>query len=787
MIRNYNIPPEASLQKGTQIDNFQLLRRRSQPPILIGQPIDNVFQFKYQQVNGTPILVQPVDNTVFLYQNTPFSVTTLAVDPSNLIDIVGTGSLTYVWRFNGEEIYATNNQNQRKGSPTLRVFEQQATPNINGAYVCEVSNDFGTTVSSEFNIEIVDPTKIPLYYTNLIKNGCGEAGLSDWEASDRIAVNEFSEALWENNNFGSMPTVLTSKTFVINQDGSESVVYADRQPMLPFKFLKNANWANLERFFDDTQFATNIEFAKWWRYKKPNLIQNEHPQDPFASFFPSLKHVDDYNENSSTNGLMKSFAVSSTYFTRKPIEFKSNAEPKIATMTQTIDLTQYKSHLDGYVVGINEVVGRFFCYVGLGLDKYEYELVVSSVGTNGGANAQIATGFNEIVQAVPSLQGKIPDDIALWNSVYTEIASQDSILIPEETLIPRVAQGYVDAGGIFVDQQTVISPTSKGIPTYNSFVVSAKTFEKIMNGDTEAEKILFDQLGTIERINLRPKVHNSVSIQLAAIIEDTLTLTTSEVPVETIEGPGLNELMAVKEKVLLSYMIDRVFKRAGTFAGKIPVYYGNKKFCDIGLGSIQFNAEFVKEKMQNYPQEYYSLDSILDSEFGSDPGVQAFFAVGKNFSVPQFTRLLRVTVNMSHESIAYNNTQPDTGELTWANSIIYDEHFGKINENGQFFEANYPKVAITQMKLCLYDNTYKRYSKFPTYFIPRAHILKQKLKYMEQYPLDDSQSPSYSYQQGPVGVVDYSDDTPAPLNITNPDLINITQSTGSIVGAAAVR
>lgn len=788
MIRNYNIPPEFSLLKGTQVDNFQLLRRRNQPPILINQPIDNVYQFKYLRADQTPVPVLPIDNTIFLYQNTPFSVSTLAVDPANRIDIVNTGSLTYVWRFNGEEIYTANNLNQRKGTPTLSVLEQQATPNINGTYVCEVTNDFGTTTTSEFNIEIVDPTKINLYYTNLLKNGCGEAGLSDWDASDRITVSDFTEALWESNNFGSMPTILTSKTTAI-QEGQEVTLYAELQPQLPFKFLKNSNWANLERFFNDTQFATNTEFAKWWRYKKPNLIQNEHPQDSFASFFPSLKHVDDYNENTNTNGLTKSFAVSSTYFTRKPIEFKTNAEPSVATMTQTIDLTQYKSHLDGYVVGINEIVGRFFCYVGLGLDKYEYEFVVSSIGPGISIYAEqaVATGFAQVVEAIgnpPSLQGKVPDNVSLWNSTYEEELGNT---ILDNIALARVLQKYTEAGGSFIEQASTIPPTLPGVPTYNSFIVSAEAFAKIATEGTNPDKLLFDQIGTIVQINLKPKVHNNVTIQLTAVTEDAVTLTTTEVPIDTIEGPGLSELMAVKEKVLLSYMVNRVFKRAGNFSGKIPIYYNDKKFCEIGPGSIQFNAELVKQKMQNYPQEYYSLDNILDNEFGSDPGVQAFFAVGKNFSIPAFTRLLKVSVNMKHESIAYNNEQPDAGKLTWTYNRIYDEQFGKINENGQFFDANNPKIAVTQMKLCLYDNSYKRYSKYPTYFIPRAHILKQRLKYMQQYPLDDSQNSSYSYQQGPVGVQDYSDDTPAPINITNPDLITITQSTGSIVGGAAVR
>ena len=33
-----------------------------------------------------------------------------------------------------------------------------------------------------------------------------------------------------------------------------------------------------------------------------------------------------------------------------------------------------------------------------------------------------------------------------------------------------------------------------------------------------------------------------------------------------------------------------------------------------------------------------------------------------------------------------------------------------------------PKVGVTQMKLCLYDNEYKQVTGYPSYYIPDTHI-----------------------------------------------------------------
>lgn len=713
MIKNYSIKPKGSLKRGTNADNFELLRTREQAPIVIVNPIDAVIQSKYNFPDGTPQPVTPLNDTVYLLQNTPFSISVGALDPSNVADITNTTELTYYWKLNDNSIYSANNQNKGKGTATLQYTQQQVTSDLNGVYTCEITNAYGTTITTAMTLHIIDPQTTPLYYENLITNGCGEAGTDSWVVSDQIQTSDFLNGILESDSFASIESIIGP--------ASDPSIYDQKlNTRLPFKFCKDSNWANFNRFITDSSFAQN--YGWWWRYKKPNLIQNEHPWDSYASFFPSMQYVDEFNENQGKYGLKNSFGIIGSYFGRKELTFKNNGEPTTATMTQTIDLLDYQAYIDGYVNGIDATLGRFFCYIGVGLDKYEYKL---SIG-------------NENLYA-PEM---IPENPQLWQELYEQFRYS----FTEEIRLFKTNTAYEDAGAVFTSTAIV---NNEGDPKqYNSFILGSADLIRLANGE------LYNKLDfrAVTRIDVIPKVHNKVNIKVQAVLDNG-----TEQDVVDINGPGELELMAVKEKVLLSYMLDRTIGKASTLSttNKVSVYLLDRKVCELGPGSKQYNRDYITEQLGSYPTEFYGLDSttIPDNEIGSDRGVQAFFAVGANFTVPKLTRALRVRVNMQHDSRAYVNQTPETGIVSWQEDAIYAEHCGDVDSSGALYKASTAKVGVTQMKLSLYENSYSRGPVHATYFIPPSNILNESLKQIQVRGFDDSQAPSYVFVGKPSSFV----------------------------------
>lgn len=713
MRKTYSVKPKPSLKRGTDVRNFNLLRTREQAPIIVSQPVDTVVQTKYVFPNGTPHPVTPLNDVVYLLKNTPFTVTVVALDPSNILDITSTSELTYQWKLNDNDLYGPNNQNKGKGIATLQYAAKDVTIDLSGVFTCEITNEYGTTVTTPMTLQVVDPELTPLYYANLINNGSGEAGVEGWSVSEQIQTSEFNNGILDSDNFATINSIIGA----VSDPDDLSIYEQKRDVRSPFKFCKSSNWANFERFRTDASFGQN--YGWWWRYQKPNLIQNEHPWDPYASFFPSLQYVDEFNENQNKPGLKASFSVFGSYFGRKELGFARDGEPSTATMTQTINLIDYQAYIDGYVNGIDATLGRFFCYVGVGLDKYEYKLTVSSAGQAAGNG------------------GVVPQNLEAWQALYDMLLLQP---FTNEAIAAEMAnEAYAQAGGIFVPASPVdeIGQARQ----YNTFILSIADLVSLVNNQ-QYNKLDFS---SVTRIDLIPKVHNKVDITIEAALEDG-----TEQVIATINGPGEAELMAVKEKALLSYMIRRTLDRSvvvSSLKQKIGIYLLDKKLCEIGSNATSYNEAFVKEQLQSYPQEYYSLSktTIPDAEIGSDRGVQAFFAIGANFSVPKLTRSLRVKVNMRHESRAYNNQNPETGIVSWEDSTLYAEHTGEVDSNGLLYKASTPKVGITQMKLCLYDNVYSRGPVYPTYFIPPNNTLNESQKYINVRGFDDSQAASYKY------------------------------------------
>ncbi len=708
MKESYKITQRPTLKRGTDDENFVLKRRRQQPPIIIGQPIDNVYQFRYTK-DGKPMKVPQLDNAVSLVVGIGFTITVLSMDPSNTDDPTDTTNITYIWKYNGNEVYVANNQNKGKGTNTLRFTDSQSRIGLTGVYTCEVTNRYGTTTTAPFQLNILDTARVPLFYRNLIANGSGHDGTEGWEADDQITVSEFAPPNMWINHFGSIDRM------VGNKDGDGNLL--ETQPLNPFRFSMQSNFSSLERYLTDAAFARSIDSAGLWRHCKPNIIQNENPDQNFATFFPSMRYLDEYNKNTQKGDRLElGLSSVSTYFTRKELGFKKDGEPQTVRLSQTIDIANYKNHIDGYVAGVDSILARFFCYIGIGLDKYEYELVTGDLANEG---------------------SQVPSDVALFQQAIQKagFALFSITNIPtNEEIYAKAVEIYTQEGGLF----TNASPTilNGEFEKRNTFILSADQL-RLVARDTSISKL---NLNTVTRINLIPKVHNTANVKITALREGL-----PPVELASIAGPNEDDLFAVKELAFLSFHLQRVFSNATT-AQSIPIYLKDKKICTIGSSATQANTAYINTRIQEQAPdlfaEYYDVQKTNKGVL-SDPGAQAFFAVGSSFSIPPKTRSIQIAITMDHNSIAYNNVSPQSGEIVWSESTLYAEHLDTTSVNGQYYKAGLPKIGVTQMKLSLYDNEYSRIPEYSTFFIPQNSIYSLRRRELQIRSVDDSLQPSY--------------------------------------------
>lgn len=102
--------------------------------------------------------------------------------PTMLVNQTG---LVYVWRKDGAILTSTTNDSLQSSVFVNRdvVTFTNIQPQDAGTYVCEISNDIGTTVSDAIVIEVFNLDFDSYFYRNLITNPFGEDGTTGWEAN----------------------------------------------------------------------------------------------------------------------------------------------------------------------------------------------------------------------------------------------------------------------------------------------------------------------------------------------------------------------------------------------------------------------------------------------------------------------------------------------------------------------------------------------------------------------------------------------------------------------------
>lgn len=371
---------------------FSLLPPNEVAPEITSQPLNNLNQTtwieKYE--NAKPIFqtIQPQQNRLTMLQGTAFSLQLQATDPSNLDPINKRDRLSYKWK---RDDALLTRFSKGSGSVKFTITQAECVPTVSGIYHCEVSNNFGTTSTENINLTVIDPDNHPKLYKNLINNGDGSGGIDSWEVEGDIRTEAFQEHLVFAKNFASfrLGGLITFK-----KDTQE----ANNMPP-EFRFSNGSHYGLFFPFFlkrsqkDNTFLNINVKSSTSNVLNDeesyisegilPQIVANEDygvPNAKVAGFFPGPLWMDRYNKNTNPNEINLSTEIhrkNLTYFTRDKLKFTNVGGNSVASLSQTVDVSDLADMVDGNAYGIRYLTSQFFAYIGTGITGYQVKAQVS--------------------------------------------------------------------------------------------------------------------------------------------------------------------------------------------------------------------------------------------------------------------------------------------------------------------------------------------------------------------------------------------------------------------------
>ncbi len=741
----YNIDLTKSSKKGRVKPDFILLPQQRRAPIIKSQPIRNFIQYTHLDKQGNPLQVQPIDNTVTLIKGTTFSFSAIVEDPSNTFDPYSSTNLRFVWKQNDSEIYALSLLNDGKGSSALYLEGSSVTPEVNGVYTLEITNEYGTTISEPFNLEVIDTLEHPLLYRNLIQNDNGSRGLENWTISGDIIVQQMAASLIESQNFASIWNGAA-------QSRADGTTLDPFQNEIPFVFGNSSNWVNFDELFSNVQRG-NANFAKerefWYTKVTPNLINNERPGQNYGAFFPSPLHIDVANNNQTKSGnLLESLGLTDTYFTRNKILFGKDGGSRQAAMSQVVDLSAASTVVDGNVPGISRLVAQLFAYVGIGISKYEYKITyadgtTTSVPTtylldslqldnvlNVGGNP--TTGIRRDLQ-----ETLIGDSLRTFRLTVKQIRSVDIQPIAQDKL--NMVVDCLDANNAVIESTIINGPDETDIFAVKEKFYISEMFSSLFLLALDLNK---------QETNIPFFIFGKQYFELPGLgglnkketqVKNEITRTQSQLndvnaAIKEIENIRVTSIIPI---IAAAQLADQLLQRR-----KLPALRQQRATLNKIISDAQ--GELVKTTnakraltdqnrvwlSQNHPKSSNAktlrADVFKDTEIflvdRFDKGAAAMFGISKTITVPSKTRSIRLAIQYNHTSKAFydqNPNYPSSTEISWNKSEIYGEHAGDLRR----YPYNYPKTAITQVKIQLFPNKVQVHPTYPTYVMPRTQVL----------------------------------------------------------------
>ena len=715
-----------------RVGDFALLPDNPQPPVITSHPIRNFSQLTWASVDSDGSLafkqVNPIFDVFTVRKGTRVRFEFFCVDPSNVNNINDISNLQFVWKRDGNSLFTINNQNDGLGVTAIEFSEEQCTGEIEGEYVCEVSNEFGTTRTVPFTLQVIDLDSSAILYTNLIKNGDGEFGLENWTNPSGKIISVVG-----NNSARYTPNTMTRYT---SDYPVIPVTDPDYTPPLPFRFNTQISkynlfypmynkWSNSEPDLLNLDIPTSNEMKSkindWWHYssvaQRASIIPNEDIDNENApqGYFPAPSFIDRYNRNESVRqGFypleeeLKKGVRPTSYFTRDLIEFNEDEEHDF---TQTIDISEVANLVDGQVGGVDYMTAQFFSYVGIALSRYKIRVIQNGDVVDypwlvydyesyknflaGGGIAPITCDPLTPIEIIPCTDDTTEIDITYFDQELTE-TKQETLKGPQAIDLWAVKE-KVDIGlmlfpiyAFFDDDDD--NDSGHDILFYGQKYTNTKSLFKLLSEDPESGLGMFSK----------------------AIIESS-------------NGPGgvtVGQFTGAVSPNIDDINIRFLAKRYGSFYSQWNKAYPK----DTWIRENDWYKDIVDDKRKG-----------LAVDQGA--GAEAFFAVGRDIDIPVGTRRISITVRFANDTPSRNDDSATS--KNWNQSDIYNNLFSvegtAENVPQPYFAYGEPRCAITKMKLQLVPNRDIASEKHSTYTIPPNNVTVAGIaKSLVQQPVWDT-------------------------------------------------
>jgi hypothetical protein len=254
------------------------------------------------------------------------------------------------------------------------------------------------------------------------------------------------------------------------------------------------------------------------------------------------------------------------------------------------------------------------------------------------------------------------------------------------------------------------------------------------------------------RIEMTPKADNQVKFRVRYINENQ-----EIIGEDVLNGPTVDDIFAVKEKIFLPTLIGSLIQKTCILplTRTVPVLYDNKRLFSVTNNEIiSSTSEFIELFGMPGSLEAHGVSSgvVVGEVIGASPedrdsdewrssyeivgklsidrGAAAFFAVQKKLFLPKGTLSLEVEVSFENNSISRNTSPIKQGPLKYEADTIPAMH---TTYPYALYEYGYPRTGVCLIKLCLYDNEFKRTTKYPQYYIPATHVWSVMKQTMQTY------------------------------------------------------
>ncbi len=674
-----------------RVGDFDLLPVIERPPVITSHPVRNFQQLTW----ATTILVNNVPKPKLVNINANVDGYTVrkgtaltwglyCTDPSNISNINDTSNLTFVWKRDGFPLYFFNRQNNGYGVDFIQYSAEECTEELNGVYTCEVTNEFGTTTSAPFTLQVLDLDNNNELYTNLLLNGDGDGGLDGWTNTDGQvkSITTYYGRTWRPN------------TITGYNKGYQFSTGSNYNPTLPYAFnsqiddasLFYASYRQYESRNPDTLTNLNIPtnqlnpIESYLQYGSVALRQSLIPNEDFGNggafqgFYPGIKYIDAYNRNTTKNIRLQDefFNQPLNYFGRENIQFNGSPTTEFA---QTVDVDDLENLIQGQVGGVNLLTAQFFSYVGCAISRYTIRITLDGKQKD----------YNYFIHDLDKVRAYLRGQGGI--SRITPDAGTPIEIIP-----------HTD------DTTTIVVEALDGL----SKVIGTKEFK----GPT-----------ALDVWSIKEKVDWTLQLY----------------PIVALFNNNQNPIKVFGQTYTNTQALAPLFNPERLSEGMLGV--ANLDYLVTGQDILtDINAKFIVQRYGsiysewNKPQPRKTWEAADGGEFGvsiaqdgdtsekayTDKGAGAFFGVGGSLDLPKDTQRIRVRVEFTNDSPARTDTNPQS--KGWDNPDIYNTLFdlsGTSETAPQpYYAYGTPRCGVTKMKLVLVPNGDIASNKHSTYAIP---------------------------------------------------------------------